>query len=61
MEDINSEAEDNKVGSNLQVKFVVFVLFDYDYLLRLRLSFILHYSYKIYITFVEVSYKTKQN
>ena len=28
MEDINSEAEDNKVGSNLHVKFVVFVLFE---------------------------------
>ena len=27
MED-NSEAEDNKVGSNLLVKFVVFVLFE---------------------------------
>ena len=27
MED-NSEAEDNKVGSNLQVKFVVIVLFE---------------------------------
>ena len=28
MEDINSEAEDNKVGSNLRLKFVVFVLFE---------------------------------
>ena len=28
MEDINSEAEENKVGSNLHVKFVVFVLFE---------------------------------
>ena len=28
MEDINSEVEDNKVGSNLHVKFVVFVLFE---------------------------------
>ena len=27
MED-NSEAKDNKVGSNLHVKFVVFVLFE---------------------------------
>ena len=28
MEDINSEAEDNRVGSDLHVKFVVFVLFE---------------------------------
>ena len=28
MEDINSEAEDIKVGSNLHVKFIVFVLFE---------------------------------
>ena len=28
IKDINSEAEDNKVGSNLHVKFVAFVLFE---------------------------------
>ena len=28
MKDINSEAEDNKVGSKLHMKFVVFILFE---------------------------------
>ena len=28
MEDINSEAEYNKVGSNLHVKFIVFILIE---------------------------------